>query len=135
MFQMITIAISIISIVIAFFSPPWGWIVLTLPILISIITLWSFKLRLKARSYIHELSSVANAVLDRFGYYYGMPFACRDFSASAEILDYLTGHLKYKFNPTLREGRYISKETHDEIVSFIQRKKEETVSFTQHKQE
>ena len=161
MFQIITIVISIISIVIAFFSPRWGWIVLTLPILISIITLWSFKQRLKGRSYIPEISPVANAVLDKFGYYYSFPFACRDFSASAATLRlsgvgvaiislfhgfwwgvaaglgnyFIMGYVAHMFNPTLIENLHISKETHDEIVSFIRRKKEEVVSFFQHKQE
>lgn len=84
MAQIITILFSLGSVIVAFFSIMYGWIIFGVPSLILLITL--FSLKQKGWEYIEELSPSANEMLQKFGHFYAMPFAARDFSASATTL-------------------------------------------------
>jgi hypothetical protein len=84
MIQIVTHIFGLVSIVVSFFSPLWGWIILALPSLFLIITL--FGLKQKKWSYVPELSPKANQMIRKFGHFYNMPFAGTDFSASATTL-------------------------------------------------
>ena len=83
MFQMITIIIALVSVILCFILHPiWGWIPITVVDLIIISQLWAAKRKYRF-NYITDLSSEANELLQRYGHYFAMPFASRDFSASA----------------------------------------------------
>ena len=83
MFQMITIIIALVSVILCFiFHPIWGWIPIAVVDLIICIQLWAAKQKYKF-NYISDLSPEANELLQRYGHYFAMPFASKDFSASA----------------------------------------------------
>ncbi len=84
MVQILTILFSLVVIAVAFFSPLWGWILIAIPILLLLMTLWALK---KGKpKYVPELSPEANTMLQRFWHFYNMPFASRDYSATASTL-------------------------------------------------
>src|SRR4030042_2866178 len=84
MTQMFMIVICLVAIITEFFSVLWGWLVLAFPAVFLLITFLGVKQ--KKWQYIPELSDEANRMLQKFGHYYAMPFAGRDFSASASTL-------------------------------------------------
>ena len=84
MAQLIAIALSLVAIVTAFFSALWAWVVLAVPIALLLVTFMGLKQ--KRWKHIPELSEAANAMLQKYGHYYTMPFAGRDFSASSSTL-------------------------------------------------
>lgn len=84
MVQILTILFSLVVIAVAFISPLWGWILIAIPILLLLLTLWALK---KGKpKYVPELSPEANRMLVKFWYYYNMPMASRDYSATASTL-------------------------------------------------
>jgi hypothetical protein len=133
----------------AFFSPIWRWIVLGLPILFLLTTLWGLKQ--KRWNYVPELSPKANEMLQKFGHFYCMPFAGRDFSASASTVMwagvilaiiclfhrfwwgiaiglaswFIMGPVARAFDPTLFLVDDSERFAHDEIISFIYRRRNE----------
>jgi len=149
MIQIVTIIFSLISILVSFFSPLWGWIILALPFLFLIITL--LILKQKKWSYVPELSPKANEMIGKFGHFYNMPFAGRDFSASVSTLMFAgiilaiiglfhkfwwgiaIGAVNYfgmafvsrAFNPSLFLVDDEERFAHEEIISFIQQKQKE----------
>jgi hypothetical protein len=149
MIQIVIIIFSLVSIVVSFFSPLWGWIILALPFLFSIITLLSLKQ--KKWSYVPELSPKANEMIRKFGHFYNMPFAGRDFSASASTLMlagvilavtglfhkfwwgiaigavnyFVMAFVSRAFNPSIFLVDDEERFAHEEIISFIQQKQKE----------
>jgi len=82
-FQALTILAALAAAGIALFTrPEWGWLAIGLVDAFIMVTFWSAKRRYRFK-YIEELSPEANAMLQRYGHYFAMPFASRDFSASA----------------------------------------------------
>lgn len=86
MTQIIAILISILSFVWSFFNPVWAWV----PLVISGLTLLVVLLGVKQKKWRHidELSEAANQMLQKFGHYYSMPFAGRDFSAACSTIQF-----------------------------------------------
>ena len=84
MTQILVILICLAAVIIELFSVLWGWLILGLPSAFLLITL--FGLKQKKWQHIPELSDTANQMLQKFGHYYAMPFAGRDFSACASTL-------------------------------------------------
>lgn len=84
MTQILVILICLAAVIIEFFSVLWGWLILGLPSAFLLITL--FGVKQKKWQHIPELSDTANQMLQKFGHYYAMPLAGRDFSACASTL-------------------------------------------------
>lgn len=85
MFFAIAIAVGIIALGAAFFSKVWSWATLILFAMLLFIPLSGLKSRKKdLRS--KKLSAAANAVLERYGHYYSMPHAAKDFGRAAVAL-------------------------------------------------
>lgn len=146
MAQLIAIVLSLAAIVTAFFSSLWAWLALAIPIALLLITFMGLKQ--KRWKHIPELSEPANAMLQKYGHYYTMPFAGRDFSASSSTLMFagvviaiigafkgfwwglaialtnwiLMGFLSKAFNPTNFIADPIERLAHEEVISFIMAK-------------
>lgn len=149
MIQIVTIIFSTISILVSFFSPLWGWIILALPSGFLLLTLLGLKQ--KKWAYVPDLSPKANEMLRKFGHFYNMPFAGRGFSASASTIMFagailaiiglfrgfwwgiaiglanwfIVGFVSRAFNPTLFLVDDEERFAHEEIISFIQQKQKE----------
>ena len=83
MIQMVTIFIALLSLVLSFLiHPAWAWVLIILVDLVICIQLWAVKQKYRF-NYIPDLSPESNDLLQRYGHYFAMPFASRDFSASA----------------------------------------------------
>lgn len=83
MFQIITIIVAIISLVLSFLThPKWSWVLIGVVDLIIVSQFWVARQKYRFK-YVPELSSEANDLLKQFGHYFAMPFASKDFSASA----------------------------------------------------
>ena len=146
MTQMLMITICLGAIITEFFSILWGWLVLAFPVVFLLIRL--FGVKQKKWQYIPDLSAEANHMLQKFGHYYAMPFANRDFSASASTIMFtgvaiaiigifkgfwwsvgiailncfLMGFISRAFNPTnflVDESEQLA---HEEIISYIMEK-------------
>lgn len=87
MYQIITIVLCLASIIWAFFSPFWAWCPIVLVGLVLLVNL--FGLKIQEWNYVEDLSPSANEILQKFGHYYRMPFACRDFSAAASTIQFV----------------------------------------------
>ncbi len=143
MIQLLTILFCLAALVVEFFSVFWGWVILALPAVFLLITF--FGVRGKKWEYIPELSDDANRMLQKFGHYYAMPFAGKDFSASASTVQFaavaigligvfkgfwwgiaivainwfLMAFLSRAFNPSnflVDQNEYFA---HDEIISYM----------------
>ncbi len=80
---MVTILIAVVSLVISFIVHPAGaWIPIVLADLVICINLWAAKQKYRFK-YLPDLSPEANDLLQHYGHYFAMPFASKDFSASA----------------------------------------------------
>ncbi len=83
MFQIVTILIVVVALVLSFIiHPAWAWIPIILADIIIFIQLWVAKGKYQFK-YLPDLSPEANDLLKRYGHYFAMPFASKDFSASA----------------------------------------------------
>ena len=83
MIQMLTIFIAVVSLVLSFVVHPlWAWIPIVIVDLVICIQLWAVRVKYRP-NYISGLSPVANELLGRYGHYFAMPLASKDFSASA----------------------------------------------------
>jgi len=87
MYQMISLVLCLASIIWAFFSPLWAWSPIILVGLVLLVNL--FGLKTQKWNHFEELSPSANEMLQRFGHYYHMPLACRDFSATASTIQFV----------------------------------------------
>jgi len=149
MTQILIIIICLVAVITEFFSVLWGWVILALPAFFLLITLIGVKQ--KKWAHIPELSNYANRMLQKFGHYYSMPFAARDFSASASTVMlagvvvaiigifkgfwwgigiavvnwFLMAYTSRAFNPSnfLVDDR--ERKAHDEIISYIMEKQKE----------
>jgi hypothetical protein len=143
MIQMLVVVICLAAVITAFFSVLWGWLILGLPSVFLLITL--FAVKQKKWQHIPELSETANQMLQKFGHYYAMPFAGRDFSASASTLMFagaavaiigafkgfwwgigigvanwfLMGFVSRTFNPSNFLVDPLEQMGHEEIISYI----------------
>lgn len=146
MAQLIAIVLSLVAIVTAFFSSPWAWVVLAVPLALLLITFMGVKQ--KRWKHIPELSEPANAMLQKYGHYYTMPFAGRAFSASSSTLmlagavvavigvfkgfwwglaialaNWLVmGFLSKAFNPSNFIADPLERMAHEEVISFFMAK-------------
>lgn len=146
--QLIAIAVCLVAIVTAFFSVLWSWIVLAVRAAILLISLISLKQ--KRWKHVPELSEPANAMLQKYGHYYTMPFAGRDFSAAASTLMFagvavavigafkgfwwglavaavnwfVMGLVSKAFNPTNFIADPMERLAHEEVISFIMAKQQ-----------
>jgi hypothetical protein len=154
MVQIITILVSIGAIITAFFSRVIPWIILPVPA--SIFLLMYISLKQKKWEHIPELSDTANTMLQKYGHYYAMPLAGRDFSASCStimfagagvaIIEIFKGFywgiaiaainwialalIAKAFNPSQFIEDPIEKLTHDEIIEYVLNKKKDKVGDT-----
>ena len=144
--QLIVIALCVVAIIAAFFSAVWAWGVLAIPVVLLAMTFAALKQH--QWEHIPELSDSANAMLQKYGHHYAMPFATRDFSAAATTIMFagvviaiigafsgiwwglavaLTtwvtmGILSKAFNPTNFIVDPIERLAHEEVIAFIQSK-------------
>jgi len=82
--QLLSIVAALIAVVISFFSPTWAWV----PIAVPDVLLYAFFLSAKARRLgpVPDLSHAANEMIRKFGHFYAMPMASRDFSGASSTL-------------------------------------------------
>jgi len=146
MIQFLIILICLAALITEFFSVMWGWVILGVPMVFLLLLF--FGLKQKKWRHIPGLSEEANQMLQKFGYYYAMPFTGRDFSASAStimfagivvaiigifkgfwwgigiaILNWLVmGLVARAFNPTNFLVDPIKQMAHKEIISYIMEK-------------
>jgi hypothetical protein len=145
----IVILFCLASIIVCFFSRMWGWIILAVPFvyLLSQALIVKFIYRWK---HIPELSTEANRLIQKYGHYYAMPFAGRDFSSASSAVG-ITGmiisiiglffhfwwgialgltslgignYLGRFYNPSmfLELLSESEKQAHDEIMSFLRKR-------------
>jgi hypothetical protein len=143
MIQVFVILICIAAVITEFFSVLWGWLILCVPFVFLLLTL--FGVKQKKWKYIPELSEMANQMLQKFGHYYIWPFAGRDFSASASTLMfagiavaiigafkgfwwgigisiinyYIMAFVSRAYNPTYFLNGPFEQMGHEEIISYI----------------
>ncbi len=143
MTQLLVILICLAAVITEFFSVLWGWVILAIPSTLLLVTL--FGVKQKKWQYIPELSETANQMLQKFGHFYAMPFAGRDFSASASTLMFsgaaigiisafkgfwwgigigalnwfLMGFVSRAFNPTNFLVDPLEQMGHEEIIEWI----------------
>lgn len=81
----ISIFIGVVAIAAIFVSKLWSWMTLILCALLLLIPLSGLKAK-KEDLRSKKLSEAANAMLDRYGHYYSMPHAAKDFGRAAVVL-------------------------------------------------
>ena len=86
---LIVILFCLASIIVCFFSRMWGWIILAVPFVYLLSQAFLVKFIYKWK-HIPELSTEANRLFQKYGHYYAMPFAGRDFSSASSAVG-LTG--------------------------------------------
>jgi len=86
MTQIIAILVGIGAFIWSFFQPVWAWLPLVVAALILLIVL--ICLKFKKWWYVEELSQSANEMLRKFGHFYSMPFAGRDFSCACSTIQF-----------------------------------------------
>src|SRR5487761_2512612 len=85
MFFAISIVVGIIALGAIFVSKLWSWATLILCALLLLIPLSGLKAK-KQDLRSKKLSEAANAMLERYGHYYSMPHAAKDFGRAAVVL-------------------------------------------------
>lgn len=85
MFFAIALIVGSISLGAIHFSREWSWATLVLAAMLLLIPLSGLKARKKdLRS--KKLSEAANVMIDKYGHYYSMPLAAKDFGRAAVVL-------------------------------------------------
>jgi len=125
----------------------WSWIILAIPFVYLIYQAFLVKFIYKWR-YIPELSAEANRLFQKYGHFYTMPGAGRDFSSASStagitaviiviiglffqfwlgillgIMSWvISGYLGRFYNPSmfLETLNYNEQQAHEEIISYIQ---------------
>jgi hypothetical protein len=82
---LIVILFCLASIIVCFFSRMWSWIILAIPFVYLISQAFLVKFIYKWK-HIPELSNEANRLFQKYGHYYAMPFAGRDFSSASSAV-------------------------------------------------
>ena len=152
MFQLITIILSLISIIIGYFYLFWGWIILAIPFIFLVLMLLVGKGQ--KFNYIQELSLKANEMLNKYYSFYNTPFASRDLSSSAStvvlsgiilvIIGLFNGfwwgiaiglgnyivmvYVSTEFNPTSIPMDYDEESAHNEITIYLSNKQMEMIN-------
>jgi hypothetical protein len=73
--------VSIAAVVVSFFSPAAAWGTLALP---AVFLLWMLaSAKGQKLKHVPQLSPMANRLLQRYGHFYAMPSASRDFSSAS----------------------------------------------------
>jgi len=85
MFQVIFTIISIVAIVVSFFSIIWGWIILAVSLVLMLAQVYITKVQYRAKPQ-PELSVRANELFKRYAHFYMAPFGSRDFGSAADTL-------------------------------------------------
>jgi hypothetical protein len=154
MTQMFVMLICLAAIITEYFSVLWGWVILAVPSAFLLLTLMGVKQ--KKWQYIPELSETANQMLKKFGYYYDMPLAGSDFSASASTLMFtgaaiaiigvfrgfgwgigigvinwlLMSYVSRSFNPTNFLADPLEQRGHEEIIAWITKRQKSKMGNT-----
>lgn len=154
MTQSLIALICIAAVITEFFSVIWGWVILGIPSAFLLFTLLGVKQ--KKWQHIIELSETANQMLQKFGHYYDMPFAGKDFSASASTLMFVgtavaiigafkgflwgigigiinwfvMGMVSRAFNPTNFLLDPTEQIAHKEIITYIMEKQQSKLNDT-----
>ena len=85
MFFYLSILAGLAALIAAFFEKTWSWATLILCALLLLIPLSGLKAKKKdLRS--KKLSEAANIMLEKYGHYYSMPHAAKDFGRAAVVL-------------------------------------------------
>lgn len=85
MFFAISLIVGAVSLSAIYFSWTWSWATLILAALLLLIPLSGLKAKKKdLRS--KKLSDAANIMLEKYGHYYTMPAAAKDFGRAAVVL-------------------------------------------------
>ena len=142
----ISILIGAISLGAIHYSKLWCWMTLILCALLLLIPLSGLKAK-KPDLRSKKLSDAANAMLEKYGHYYAMPLAARDFGRAAMVLhatgtiaaiiDLFTGYwagvamgaayfvamgmLAHAFDPNIFAYDPEEKAVHDEIRAFLEK--------------
>ena len=143
MFGLIFTFVALIGVILSFWYPVEAWILIGIAEAVIIIVLFGQKTR--KWKHVPELSQDANEMLQKFGHFYAMPFAGREFSSSASAFQlssivigiicgfkflwwgvgiavanmFLMAYVSRAFNPTqflLDERERIA---HEEVISYI----------------
>jgi hypothetical protein len=151
---LIVILFCLASIAVCFFSRIWSWIILAVPFvyLLGQALLVKFLYRWKE---IPELSAEANELFKKYGHYYTMPFAGRDFSSASSAVGltgmiisiigvffgfwwgliglisiYIGNRLGKFYNPSmfLEMLSNTEKRAHEEIIYFLTKKNAESLN-------
>lgn len=143
MFSILFIIAALAAIVVSFWSPTWGWGIALAAEAIILVTLFSVKQH--RWKHIPELSAIGNEMLQKYGHFYTMPFAARDFSSSAsafQLASFLLGaidgfkgawwgvvlavvnlgvmaYAARAFNPTVFITNPLERMAHDEVIAFV----------------
>jgi len=88
MFQILTILLSLITVILMFITHyGWAWLVIGIIDLYLLFVLWGAKRKYRF-DFISEISLEANTLLKQYGHYFLMPFGAKDFSASAATVQF-----------------------------------------------
>ena len=151
---LIVILFCLASIVVCFFSRMWGWIILAVPFVYLLSQAFLVKFIYKWK-HIPELSTEANRLFQKYGHYYAMPFAGRDFSSASSAVGltgmiisiigvffgfwwgliglisiYIGNRLGKFYNPSmfLEMLSNTEKRAHEEIIYFLTKKNAESLN-------
>jgi hypothetical protein len=137
----------IAAIAVSFISRIWAWIILAVPTVVLVymwigVVVWK---RQHAWKQVESLSEDGNSILQKYGYFYAMPYACQNNSAISStlllggialaiiglfmkfwwgILFALVGYLLLGplagiFNPTIKFKDTRLRAAHEEIVEYL----------------
>jgi hypothetical protein len=85
MFFVISLVIGAVSLGAIYFSRTWSWATLILAAMLLLIPLSGLKSK-KQDLRSKKLSDAANSMLEKYGHYYSMPAAAKDFGKAAVVL-------------------------------------------------
>ena len=143
MFSILSTGVAIAAVVASFWSPLWGWGIALAAEAIILVTL--FGVKQQRWNHIPELSALGNEMLNKFGHFYTMPFAARDFCNSAAAFNVASiflgaidgfkgawwgvalavvnlGVMAFTaraFNPTVFITDPRKRMAHDEVIAFV----------------
>jgi len=143
MFSILFIFVGLVAIIVSFWSPIWAWVILGIAEVVILFTLMGVKSQ--KWKYIPDLSEPANAMLQKYGHFYTMPFAARDFSSSASAYQLasialgivcgfkgmwwgvavavgnmmLMAFVARAFNPTVFITDPLEQLAHEEVISYV----------------
>jgi hypothetical protein len=143
MFSILFILVGLLAIIVSFWSPLWSWLILCVAEAVILFTFMGVKSQ--KWKHIPELSAPANQMLQKYGHFYTMPFAARDFSSSASayqlasiVLGIICGfkgawwgvavavvnmglmaYVSRAFNPTVFITDPFERLAHEEVISYV----------------